>query len=75
MSKIKYLDVVSGFDFKQRHGYAVPIINKILVNLSDFERVTIIVRQKREITALHKWSAFLNKLQIKNRLDENYGDI
>ncbi|CAB4252128.1 similar to Saccharomyces cerevisiae YDR314C RAD34 Protein involved in nucleotide excision repair (NER) [Maudiozyma barnettii] len=72
---IKYLDVVSGFDFKQKHGYAVPVINKILVNETDCRTVTGLIKNRSEVIGLQYWMSFLSKLQIKDKLDKSYGNV
>ena len=72
---LRYLDVVSGFDFKQKHGYAVPVIEKIMVNDSDYTILSEMIRCQTEIVRLQLWLTFLNKLQIKDKLDKTYGDV
>ncbi|SMN18211.1 similar to Saccharomyces cerevisiae YDR314C RAD34 Protein involved in nucleotide excision repair (NER) [Maudiozyma saulgeensis] len=74
-TSIKYLDVVNGFDFKQKHGYAVPVINKILVNDLDFKIITKLIKCRSEVIGLQHWMSFITKLQIKDKLDKSYGHI
>ncbi|KAG0657278.1 hypothetical protein C6P45_002458 [Maudiozyma exigua] len=72
---IKYLDVVSGFDFKQKHGCAVPVIENILVNDFDYNILFEMIKYQTEVVGLQLWLTFLNKLQIKDKLDNTYGDV
>lgn len=72
--RIKYLDIVSGFNFKEKRGYAVPIIKSILVSLADFNKIEKLINMDVEIKALQIWDTFLTKLQIKDRLDTAYGN-
>lgn len=72
---LKYLDVVSGFNFKQKRGYAVPVIEKIMVNDSDYKILSGMIKYQTEVVGLQLWLTFLNKLQVKDKLDKTYGDI
>lgn len=70
--KIEYLDIVSGFDFKERPGFAIPRINSILLSDQDFERAQKLICDELEIISLNDWSILLKKLQIRNRLIDTY---
>lgn len=73
--QIKYLDVVSGFNFKQKPGYALPQINHILVNRDDYICIQKIQRHSKEAVALQYWHELLSKLRIQSRLNQTYGSI
>ena len=74
-TKIKYIGVVNGFDFTQKHGYAVPVIDKIMVNDKDFETVSRLVNEQREVEALGHWHHFLTRVRIKDQIDREYGHL
>ncbi|CAL9737638.1 DNA repair protein Rad34p [Monosporozyma servazzii] len=69
---IEYLDIVSGFDFKEKPGFAIPIINSILLSDQDFERAQKLISDELEMISLNDWSILLRKLQIRNRLIDTY---
>lgn len=73
--QIRYLDVVSGFDFKQKPGYALPQINHILVSKGDYICIQELVRHSKEAAALQYWHELLSKLKIQKRLNETYGSL
>lgn len=70
--KIEYLDVVSGFDFKEKPGFAIPKIKSILLSDNDFERAEKLINDEIEINSLNDWGILLKKLQIRNRLIDTY---
>lgn len=70
---IKYIDVVSGFDFKQKPGYAVPRVVNILLNSQDHLLAQELIRQDQETRALKTWGCLLEKLRIQNTLNDRYG--
>lgn len=74
LEPLKFLDVVSGFDFKQTPGYAVPVLNQILVNHNDFCRLELLIGQNRELQNLDYWQNLLQALQVKRRIDKQYGN-
>ena len=71
---IKYVEVVDGFDFKQRPGYAVPIINKLMINADDSSKVDSLIDAENERTGLSMWAQLLKKMQLKQTLNLRYGD-
>ena len=73
--KIKFLNVVSRFDFKERRGFAMPIVDSIMVNEEDYKTLLEIVNRKKEEAGLQKWMVFLNKLTTMVRLDRTYGAV
>lgn len=74
-SKIKYLEVLSGFDFRKKPGYAMPNIENLLVNYVDYQRTVNLVQCSRQLTALQKWNDLLMKIKIQERLDSSYGRL
>ncbi|CCK68643.1 Rad34p KNAG_0B02010 [Huiozyma naganishii CBS 8797] len=72
--KIKYVDVVSGFDFKEKRGYAIPVVKSILVNKVDYTILQGLVKKHLELRNLQYWNTLLKKLAIKERLDSTYGE-
>ncbi|CCF60577.1 hypothetical protein KAFR_0K02230 [Kazachstania africana CBS 2517] len=74
MPFIKYVEVVSGFDFKQKRGFAIPLINKILVKENDLDRIRPLVQESNELEGLQCWRKFLSRMSISNRLEAQYGD-
>lgn len=73
--KIQYLDVVSGFDFKQKKGHAIPKIESILVKESDYKLVQHLKRQTKLVLGLSFWDILLRKLRVKDRLNAEYGNL
>lgn len=72
--KIRYLDIVSGFDFKQKPGYVVPIINSILLHDRDYARATSLFESEKERKGLKQWHTLIRRMGIKDRLDTIYED-
>ena len=70
--KIEYVDVVSGFNFKEQPGYAIPVINSILLNNYDYSRAIKLINKEIEIESLNSWNLLLKKLQIRDRLIDTY---
>lgn len=70
---IKYIDVVSGFDFKQKSGYAVPQVDHILLNSEDYLLTQELIRESQELEGLNHWKDLLIKLCIKSKLNDRYG--
>lgn len=70
--KIKYIEVVSGFNFKERPGYVVPIINSILMTDQDFHRAKKVFHDIKEKQALKEWNSLIKRIIIKDRLDSTY---
>ncbi|CAI4038175.1 hypothetical protein SMKI_04G5150 [Saccharomyces mikatae IFO 1815] len=73
--RIEYLDVVSGFDFKQKKGHAIPKIESILVKESDYELVQSLKQQTKLLLGLSFWDLLLRKLQVNDRLNTDYGNL
>lgn len=74
-SRVRYIGVVSGFDFTQKHGYAVPVIDKIMVNDRDYLIVDRLVKEHKEVEALGHWHHFLTRVKIKDQIDREYGHM
>ncbi|GAV48305.1 hypothetical protein ZYGR_0I06020 [Zygosaccharomyces rouxii] len=74
-SKIKYVEVVSGFDFRQKPGYAMPKIQDLMVSSHDYYRTTSFLKIWDQLTGLSHWKEFLTNLQIHRRLDDVYGRL
>ncbi|CCD26008.2 Rad34p NDAI_0G02330 [Naumovozyma dairenensis CBS 421] len=72
---IYYLDVVSGFDFKQKKGSAVPVVESILVNENDYEKIQVFLEKRQELTSLQLWDTLIRKAQLKETLNIRYGHI
>ena len=70
---IKYLDVVSGFDF--RKGQATPIKTHILVNYMDYRKILSLQKDYIELLRLESWSNFITRLKIKCELEDKYGKL
>lgn len=75
MQKIKYLDVVSGFDFKQKKGHAIPKIESILVKETDYKAVQLLKQQTKVLLGLSFWDILLRKLRVNDRLNAEYGNV
>lgn len=75
MQKIKYLDVVSGFDFKQKKGHAIPKIESILVKETDYKVVQLLKQQTKVLLGLSFWDILLRKLRVNDRLNAEYGNV
>lgn len=73
--KVKFLNVVSRFDFKERRGFAMPVIDSIMVNEKDYKTLLEIVNRKKEEAGLQKWMVFLSRLTTRVRLDRTYGTV
>ncbi|KAL3233910.1 DNA repair protein RAD34 [Nakaseomyces bracarensis] len=73
--RIKYLYVISGFDFKQKPGQAVPVKNHLLLNCVHFIKVQELLEQHHIVKSLLKWDDLLTKLRIKTNLSTRYGDV
>lgn len=69
------MDVVSGFDFKQKKGHAIPKIESILVEERDFKLVQNLKRQTKLLLGLSFWDILLRKLRVKDRLNAEYGNL
>ncbi|CCH60154.1 hypothetical protein TBLA_0C03520 [Henningerozyma blattae CBS 6284] len=74
-SRIRYLDVVSGFDFKQKNGFATPVIKNIMVNDHDEAIVKRLEYLEAQTSTLDEWATLLKMLQIKDHLDGSYGSL
>lgn len=74
-SKVKYVEVVSGFDFRQKPGYAMPKIQQLMVSSDDYDRVTHFLQIWDQLAALNYWKKFLTYLQINRRLENSYGRL
>ena len=73
-SPIKYSDVVTGFNFKRKPGYAMPKISHILVLVPDYHRVQNLISQENNLAALSFWKELLLRSKIYNRIDTTYTD-
>lgn len=74
-SKVKYVEVVSGFDFRQKPGYAMPKIQHLMVSSHDYDRITQFLKLWNQLTALSRWKEFLSNLQVRRRLEDVYGRL
>lgn len=74
-SRVKYLEVVNGFNFRQKPGYAMPKIQHIMVNSQDYYRITNFLHIWNQVPALTTWKEFLAKLQVHRRLEDTYGRL
>lgn len=74
-NRIQYIDVVSGFNFREKPGYAVPVVKHIMVNQLDYTKITNLVVQHRNISGLADWSELLNKLLLIRKLNQKYGEV
>ncbi|CAI4058836.1 hypothetical protein SKDZ_04G5140 [Saccharomyces kudriavzevii ZP591] len=75
LQKIEYLEVVSGFDFKQKKGHAIPKIESILVKESDYKLVQRLKCQTKLLLGLTSWDSLLTKLRLNDRLNTDYGNL
>lgn len=74
-TKVKYLEVVSGFDFRQKPGYAMPKIQHLMVFVDDYNRITNFLEIWNQLSALNRWKEFLTNLQVQRRLENVYGKV
>lgn len=72
--RIKYLEVVSGFDFRQKKGHAIPKIENILVKESDYKLIRDLKRQTKLLTGLSLWGSLLTKLTGQGQINADYGN-
>ncbi|CAI1878363.1 hypothetical protein SEUBUCD646_0B04220 [Saccharomyces eubayanus] len=73
--RIKYLEVVSGFDFRQKQGHAIPKIENILVKESDYKLIQDLKSKTKLLKGLSLWDSLLTKLRVKDRLNADYGNL
>ena len=69
--EIKFLKVVSGFDFKSTPGYAVPIKEHLIVHIHHYNIFKRLLKQHLDYQNIVKWRLLLKKLAIKHRVEEN----
>lgn len=82
---IEYVPVVTGFNFKSKPGYAIPIRDGVIV----LERDEVIIKRiwlhyktemfqnskrKLKLECLRSWNTLVRTLRIKARLDDTYGE-
>lgn len=60
--KIEYVDIVSRFNFREQPGYAIPVINSILLNNYDYSKTIKLINNGIEIESLKSWDLLLKKL-------------
>lgn len=81
---IEYVPVVTGFNFKSKPGYAIPMKDGVIVLERDepvIKRIWLHYkthifqnsRRKLKLECLRSWDTLLRTLRIKARLDNTYG--
>ncbi|AQZ11165.1 RAD34 (YDR314C) [Zygosaccharomyces parabailii] len=73
--RIQYLEVLSGFDFRKRPGYAMPEIRNLFVNSQDYYRTVQLLQDYKQKMALQRWDELIINMKLQKRLDDTYGDL
>ncbi|AQZ16486.1 RAD34 (YDR314C) [Zygosaccharomyces parabailii] len=73
--RIKYLEVLSGFDFRKRPGYAMPEIRNLFVNSQDYYMTVQLLQDYEQKMALQRWNDLIINMKLQKRLDDAYGDL
>ncbi|KAH3899219.1 uncharacterized protein SCODWIG_03002 [Saccharomycodes ludwigii] len=67
-SRIKYIEVVSGFDFRQTPGFASPIKAHIMLDKESYWILNQLVKEQQEIDELNDWFWLIKLLDVKNKI-------
>ncbi|CCE63211.1 hypothetical protein TPHA_0E01170 [Tetrapisispora phaffii CBS 4417] len=67
---LKYIDVVTGFDFKKKPGFAMPKVTHIMLNCHDFNILQKLINEQIEASRLMLWSELISRIKINDRIDK-----
>lgn len=70
--KLQYIEVVTGFDFKKRPGYAVPLKNHIMLSEKHHQQLLVLQQREIELHYLNEWYWLLKKLQVQKRVEQSF---
>ncbi|KAL6949885.1 hypothetical protein ACO0QE_000550 [Hanseniaspora vineae] len=70
--KLQYLEVVTGFNFKKKPGFAIPLKNHIMVSKKHHEHLLVLQKREIELHYLNEWYWLLKKLHVQKRVEQSF---